>query len=425
MDIHRLLYKLGEQFRNPQLASTTQYLIEADFISMDELRTIQRTRLRKLLVHAKKYSPYWKKRLAGINVDGILLDDLPQLPTLNKQDLHKHCKEIQNNPFSEKLIKSETSGTTGDTLVFYRTKQWDTATRAAQHRGYSWYGVRPWEKNLYFWGFDKKNLKIRVLDYLLNRFRFFSYDEDEFRKAALFLYKCSYVEGYSSAIYSLSEYLSKAGFTYNNIKLVKGTSEKIYDYYHQSSKNVFGHKIVSEYGATETGIIAFECPLGHMHIAMENVIVEEINNRIVATNLHSHSFPIIRYELGDYILLDNNTQCDCGRAHTILKEVTGRVGKKIYGLKSSYPTLTLYYIFKNIALVHGIKLAYFGKQNKKGELTIEVMANSDIDKNRIIDLIHEQSSKYYDNDVNVIVDFKEEIERKTKKITDFESYIDR
>ena len=57
-----------------------------------------------------------------------------------------------------------------------------------------------------------------------------------------------------------------------------------------------------------------------MHIAMEGVIVEEMNNEIVVTNLHLKSFPIIRYKLGDYIeLAPDDFQCSCGE-NTVLLE---------------------------------------------------------------------------------------------------------
>ena len=66
-----------------------------------------------------------------------------------------------------------------------------------------------------------------------------------------------------------------------NLKMVKGTSEKIYERYQDEIKKAFGQKMISEYGAAETGIIAFECPSGNMHINMEGVIVEEINEEII------------------------------------------------------------------------------------------------------------------------------------------------
>ena len=67
---------------------------------------------------------------------------------------------------------------------------------------------------------------------------------------------------------------------------------------------------------------------------MEGVIVEEIDNEIVVTNLQMTSFPIIRYKLGDYIKLDHKTKpCACGMAHQVINEVQGRIGDLVYGKK--------------------------------------------------------------------------------------------
>ncbi|MDU6482023.1 MAG: hypothetical protein E6538_08490 [Paeniclostridium sordellii] len=96
-------------------------------------------------------------------------------------------------------------------------------------------------------------------------------------------------------------------------------------------------------------MIAFECKYGRMHITMENVLVEEEENQIIVTNLVLESFPIIRYKLGDYIELDLDTKCEGGMAHPIIKNVIRRIGNLIYGKTKTYPTFTLYYIFKNMS----------------------------------------------------------------------------
>jgi len=155
--------------------------------------------------------------------------------------------------------------------------------------------------------------------------------------------------------------------------MVKGTSEKIFDYYQPEIIKAFGTKMISEYGAAESGIIAFECPKGNMHLNMEGVIVEEVNNEILVTNLHMLSFPIIRYKLGDYIkLASKNTSCMCGKNHVILSEVVGRIGETVYGIKNSYPSLYFYYIFKNISKSHKLNLEYQIIQEEKGELVFNI-----------------------------------------------------
>ena len=52
------------------------------------------------------------------------------------------------------------------------------------------------------------------------------------------------------------------------------------------------------------------------------------------------------------------SQCACGMAHPIIREVTGRIGQKIVGVSRQYPSLTLYYVFKNLAQERQVVLNY-------------------------------------------------------------------
>jgi phenylacetate-CoA ligase len=422
---HKFIYTLGEKARNPLIRNAYSELLKSDFLEKEQLHKIQTSRLRNLLSHAVRYSEFYSKSLEGIDTDNICLKNMHTIPIITKEELQENISSIFNNPNNDILIKSETSGSTGDALIFYRSQQWDAYHRAAQKRGYDWHGIKPWDKNIYFWGFNPSfldRIKVRVLDYLMNRYRFFSFGESEVKLASKILNRCSYIEGYSSAIYTLAQKLQKFGLYFPNVKLVKGTSEKIYDGYQKVIKDVFGRKMISEYGAAEAGIIAFECLYGNMHVAMENVIIEESNGKVLVTNLHSHVSPIIRYELGDYIKLNKVKECKCGRHHDIIEEITGRIGKEILGFFDTYPTLTLYYIFKNIALKYGIKLSYYGKQVKKGELILDVISAKE-GRSVLAAYIQTESVKYFKNDVMVRVVFIEELAEKNRKTKDFESCI--
>lgn len=345
---------------------------------------------------------------------------------ISKKDLLDFNLEIQNKTGYRKLFYSETSGSTGEPLVIYRNSDWDGATRAAQLRGYSWYDVNPWEKNGYFWGFSfdfKKMIKTNFLDLMLNRFRLFSYTEEEIKKFQDKMINATYLEGYSSMIYETAKRINTNSNSSNkyHFKLIKGTSEKIYDHYQDEIIKAFGLKMISEYGACETGIIAFECPAGSMHIAMENVIVEEEDGEIVVTNLVSDSFPIIRYRLGDMVKLDHEKKCECGMQHQIISEVLGRVGKLIYGKEEIYPSLTFYYIFKNMAIKYGVKLNYQAIQNEKGKLLINI--EQDISPGINKKLIAE-CYNYFHDDIEISIQSNNLKRNYKEKFKDFISTIE-
>lgn len=424
--LHKIIYKLGVTLRSPELIKHYNKLKESETWNKSELEKHQVDKMKFLLKKAYSSSEFYKKKFDQYNVDIERinsLEDFKNIPILTKKELLKYNKEIQNKNGYRKLFFSETSGSTGEALAFYRNSNWDAGHRAAQLRGYSWFGINPWEPSGYFWGYSfnlKKKNQTRFTDYLLNRFRLFSYDKEEIKKYAKKLEKAKYLEGYSSMIYEISKLINEEKMGPYDLKMVKGTSEKIFDSYQEESLKAFNKKIISEYGAAETGIIAFECKKGNMHITMENVIVEVEDGEILVTNLLSESFPIIRYKLGDSVVIDERAKCECGMEHSVIKEIVGRVGKLIYGNIKKYPSLTFYNIFKNLAIKHNIILNYQVIQKNKGE--VEVFLDKEINK-ETRELVKEEFFSYFSNDICVI--FPDELIQReyNGKFKDFVSMI--
>ena len=423
----KLIFKMGVALRNKSYDIKLDALNNSEFFNLQQLHDLQSEKLNSILLFAYKNSPFYKARLdsAGYNQNDDPFYSLSKFPIINKSNLiqfNDDIHTIKNFKF-KKLFFSETSGSSGEPLTFYKDEAWDSSNRASITRGMSWYGVEPWERNGYFWGYSFSffaKIKISIFDWLLNRFRLFSYhdnDIDNFMKKAQ---DATYLHGYSSMIYEVANKLNAAGVKLDNLKFVKGTSEKIYDNYQNAAQKAFGCKIVSEYGSAETGIIAFECPHGKMHINEETCIVEVIDDHIVVTNLEAYSFPIIRYALGDYVKL-SDMPCSCGRAHRIIDEVLGRVGKNIYGNNDKvFPSLTLYYIFKRLALEHTVQLNYKAEQHNKGEITFK------IDRKLIAnekELVIKIANSYFENSITIIIKDDVVIHDKSKKLKDFESFV--
>jgi phenylacetate-CoA ligase len=336
----------------------------------------------------------------------------------------RYNSDIHTKYKFNKLFLSDTSGTSGKTLKFYRNEEWDSCNRAAMFRGYSWYNVDPWERNGYLWGYNfdrKEKIKTKIFDFLQNRFRMFSYDEKEILIFAKKLKYARYIAGYSSMIYEIAKIINKYKISNNyNLKMIKGTSEKIYDSYQNEIIKAFGKKMINEYGAAESGLIAFECPEGTMHINIENVLIEEENNEIIVTNLLSKSFPIIRYKLGDYIkLAPEDYKCSCGIQHPAIIEVLGRVGKKIEGKNYSFPSLSLYYVFKNLSIKYDIILNYQAIQKEKGEVELRIEQKN----NNYEEFLIKELKKYFNNDINFIISWDQKMHEGNQKLIDFISYI--
>jgi len=420
MTISEAIFKAGAKWRNPDLFEVFNQLKSTDFASLDEYKELQAKKLEALFTFHKSNSAYYKGILPDIFLDPHQV--LSELPIITKVELLANHDALQCYDACGKSFFAETSGSTGQPFSFRKDIRWDTAARASYLRGYSWYNVDPWQRNGYFWGYNinpKKSRKVAVLDALQNRFRVFSYNKDELAKFLKQMKDAVYIHGYSSMIFEVAQMAEEMGFgpsDFPKLRMVKGTSEKIYDYYQEPSLKVFGKKIISEYGSAEGGIHAFECPEGHMHINEENVILESVDGAAIVTNLNAYSLPIFRYKVGDAISIDSSTQCTCGRKSRIISEVLGRVGKKIVGKQSSYPSLTLYYIFKNIAVDKGVDIQYQAQQKVAGHLTLKVVRNLSHEEKG---WIKEQCISYFKDDMQIDLLENQQIHDKKGKLKDF------
>lgn len=78
------------------------------------------------------------------------------------------------------------------------------------------------------------------------------------------------------------------------------------------------------WGSTELGVQAVGCGYGPgLHICEDEVILEQVDGRTLATGLSNRTFPFIRYDLGDEISVLHDP-CPCGSAYTRVADISGR-----------------------------------------------------------------------------------------------------
>jgi putative adenylate-forming enzyme len=98
--------------------------------------------------------------------------------------------------------------------------------------------------------------------------------------------------------------------------------------------DVFGCPVYEIYKATEGGI-AQSCGFGSLHINEDLIAVQLLDadgsitppgsaaERMIVTDLHKTSQPILRYELNDVITIDPDG-CDCGSSFRVIVSIQGR-----------------------------------------------------------------------------------------------------
>jgi phenylacetate-CoA ligase len=163
---------------------------------------------------------------------------------------------------------------------------------------------------------------------------------------------------------------------------------------------------LSNYSAAEVGPIAFEClkHQGHYHVAHSNVVVESDENlavsfdgvqlqRLLVTHLHSYATPIIRYDLGDFGVLEKH--CKCGHDGTTISNIYGR-GKHF--LRHSDGRLIPFYISTRL-LNQAVKCKeYRFRQSEAGVIKVEIGGRESLtaeEEKNLANIIHKVTDRTF------------------------------
>jgi phenylacetate-CoA ligase len=118
-------------------------------------------------------------------------------------------------------------------------------------------------------------------------------------------------------------------------RFLYSSAETLRDFMRREIEAAFGAKVHDFYGSREVGPIAAECGEGRRHIFVFNNHVEIADatgralaegevGRIVVTNLHNFSMPLLRYDIGDTGSL-STAACPCGSPLPHFVELKGRI----------------------------------------------------------------------------------------------------
>jgi len=219
-----------------------------------------------------------------------------------------------------------TGGSTSEPISLPAWKTEFQQVAASQWLGRYWHSVLPSDRLFLLWGHSHllgtgwrgklNGYKRRFFDSLLGYCRASAYDlgVPALQDAAdtLLRFKPEYIYGYSVALdqFARANQSRREAFHSLNLKCVQATAERFpTPESKQIIEDVFGCPVVMEYGAMETGHIAATEPDGDGYrVYWRDNIVEGVRqadgtHKIVVTSLFPRATPLLRYELGDTILL--------------------------------------------------------------------------------------------------------------------------
>lgn len=341
------------------------------------LKRHQTERLSNILKHASTEIPYYRKHISYRNK--LCLKDYP---VLTKADIRTHFQELMTEGLRKKYSKGsdhghgyswmlvKTGGTTGIPTTVIHDREFRDRGRAA--RLYSQYlcdfpfGVS------YFWLWgsmrdineSKDDLAHSIQSFLSNQtiLNAFRMSENKIEQYIETINSSSrnYMMAYVDAAYQLGNYAIKKGKKIRPLKAIMACAGTLTDEVRNTLIQAFSARVHNKYGSRECADMACECKLGGFHIYSNNIYIEVVGEdgkhcppgklgKILITLLFNYSFPIIRYEIGDWGALSEKS-CECGLPFPLLDRVEGRKVEFLSSCDGGY--VSPVYIRHLIGVIH-------------------------------------------------------------------------
>ena len=221
------------------------------------------------------------------------------------------------------------------------TSQMDAAMWAL----YAWHGIRPGQRQARFWGTPLARgtaWKQRITDRLQNRRRLSAFEVHSPGSLRFFhamrRFQPHWVYGYPTLVHEFVNHCRSAGLDGRElgVNVIVCTGELLHDTVREALGDFFGGRVVNEYGCTESGIVAFECERGQLHVTPIAVWPEVLAadgspcapgeaGEVAITDLYGKVNPLLRYRLHDLAVPAEHHGCACGRSLPVLAVQRGRV----------------------------------------------------------------------------------------------------
>ncbi len=315
-------------------------------MSQEKLENYQLTNARNITKYVYEHSPFFKKYYSEFDLEDvwnlptvnkkIMMDNLTNYNTdgLNKQDLEEFCIRIEETQnYEEQFNKynvAMSSGTSGNKGIVITSPSEEKYLRAAFFARFSF--PKTLRLNIAFilrvttpaFQIDKFGQKLTHISQLN------SLDEISRQLQEL---QPNVLSAPPSMLQMLSKEINEGRLDIKPPRVVS-FAEVLYPEVEEELEQIFGCKIHQIYQASE-GSIAMSCKYGSLHINEDLIKVQTFNSdgtitnpgescyKMIVTDLHRKTQPIIRYELNDLVTISSQ-QCECGSSFRVIEQIQGR-----------------------------------------------------------------------------------------------------
>ena len=342
-------------FHNPVFLTKVlkSYLFDVNRLhrlSPEQLQRYQDKQIRKMVRFAFTVPLYKEKyQAADLRPEDIRgLKDLPRLPLITKEDIQHYYPDgiISTTQKKEQLVQVETSGTTGKSLPLYV----DMFTIVM--------GLFAYARTLREYGLSERKTKMTVIGDFATHTAESGYIsrglEPRFNITGMFRniqwlntnddpkklieeidrFQPEFIGGYVGMLAHLALLKEKGLGPHIHPQYIAATGSVLDPTLKKFIETSFQTHVFEAYGATESGLIGFQCSQGNYHIMSDLVHVEYVKNgevvplgetgKVVLTKLYGTGTPIIRYDAINDIVASSSRTCSCGMAGDLCEKIYGR-----------------------------------------------------------------------------------------------------
>ncbi|MHC4115522.1 MAG: phenylacetate--CoA ligase family protein, partial [Planctomycetota bacterium] len=220
--VENLILPLSDLVLGRAISKHLRFVRKSQWWSAEELKEFQNEKLGALVKHAYENVPYYhdvfKER--KLTVDDIrTTDDLVKLPILTKEIIRENFPHriVAKNIAGNEMILGGSSGSTGEPLQYYTTKDAYSFNIACVFRGWSWAGFQLGDRYIKLSQNPREGLINKMQD-LAQRCEYIhsqSLTPQDITNIVEVIRKsdAKLIRGYPSTLYVLSQYIEKDGIT--------------------------------------------------------------------------------------------------------------------------------------------------------------------------------------------------------------------
>lgn len=339
--IKRFILPLSDLVLKRSISKHLKFLEKSQWWSLEELEKFQNERLKVLIKHSYENVPYYTKLFESLNLkpsDFRSKEDLKKLPILTKDEIKRNFPEFIVNKNLKKgtYYKGASSGSTGEPLNYYLSKEAYSFNIACGLRAWSWMGYKLGDKYIKVSQNQRSKKEKKIQDKLLNNdYLFLKNINKEGVSEAISLIKQTkpkVIRCYPDPLEFIADELIARG-EFLPLTAIATTGNVLHREARKKIEFAFQTKIYDGYSC-EGSAPFFQCETHeNYHAAMEYAISEFVDvernldgfiqGRHIVTNLWNFDTPFIRYDSQD-LLEFTGEKCSCGRNLLPIKKILGR-----------------------------------------------------------------------------------------------------